>query len=57
MLQQKTNEIMTHYYSHMYNLPDNVCFLQFMPWEGLIWHCLNLQKYLCCANTYLTLEK
>ena len=44
---KKTNEIMSHYYSHMYNLPVTMFrfFTVYGPWEGLIWHCLNLQKY------------
>ena len=43
---KKSNELMAHTYSYLYNYQQRVLdFLQFMgPGEDQIWHCLNLLK-------------
>ena len=46
MQHQKSNELMAHAYSYLYNLPTTGLrfFTVYGPWEDQIWHCLNLQK-------------
>ena len=43
---KKSNELMAHTYSYLYNLPTTGLrfFTVYGPWEDLIWLYLNLQK-------------
>ena len=42
---KKSNELMAHSYSHLYNLPTTgLRFLQFMVLKGLTWLYINLLK-------------
>ena len=43
---KKTNELMSHSYSYLFNLPTTGLrfFTVYGPWEDLIWLCLNLLR-------------
>ena len=48
---KKSNELMTHVYSHLFNIPCTGLrfFTVYGPWEDLIWHYLNSQNQFLMA--------